>query len=54
MDGTVNTYDVVRMYAPKGDKPGFTFPRNNSRQKVTAWGGICGNILLQTYFFEGN
>ena len=34
MDRTVNTYNI-RMYAPKGDKPDFTFQINNSGQKVT-------------------
>ena len=34
IDGTINTYNV-RMYAPKGGKPDFTFQRNNSRHKVT-------------------
>ena len=52
--GTVNTYNF-RMYAPKCDKPDFTFQRNNSRQKSTIWSGMCGNgILLAPYFFERN
>lgn len=43
------------MYAPKSDKPALTFQKNNSSQKVTAWGRMCGNgILLGPFFFEGN
>ena len=43
------------MYASKGDKPDFTFQRDNSRQKDTVWGGMGANgILLRSYFFEGN
>ena len=54
MDGTVNTYNI-RMYATKGNKPDFTFQINNSHQKVTVWGGICGKgILLGPCFFERN
>ena len=54
MDGTVNTYNV-RMYAPKSDKPDFTFQKNNSSQKVAACNGMCGNsILLGPSVFEGN
>ena len=54
MDGTVNTYNV-RIFTPKGDKPDFTFQRNNSSQKFTFWGGICGTgNLFGPCFFEGD
>ena len=39
MDGTINTCNV-RMYAPKGDKLGLTFQRNNLPQKVAVWGPV--------------
>ena len=43
------------MCAPKSDKPALAIQKNNSSQKVTAWGGMYGNgILLGPFFFEGN
>ena len=50
IDGTINTYNV-RMHAPKGGKPDFTFQRNNSRHKVTVWDGMFGNGILSGPYF---
>ena len=54
MDGRTSTQNV-RMYAPQGNRPDFTYERDNSRQKLTVWVGLCGNgSLIGPYFFEGS
>ena len=52
MDGTVNSCNVG-ICAPKSHKLDFTFQRNNSCQKVTILGGVCGNgVFLGLYFSQ--
>ena len=54
MNGAVNTWNV-REYAPKEQVPEFIYERNHSREKITAWAGLCGNgTLLGPYIFDGN
>ena len=54
MNGTVSTQNV-RCYAPKGEAPNFRFEKNDCREKITVWGGLCGNgVLLGPYFPNGN
>ena len=54
MNGEVNSHNV-RQYAPKGDRPDFTFVRRDERNKVTVWMGICGNgSILGPFFFRAN
>ena len=54
MNGEVNS-DNVRQYAPKGDRPDFTYVRCDERNKVTVWMGICGNgSILGPFFFDRN
>lgn len=55
MNGTVSTQNV-RCYAPKGNPPAdFKFERNNSREKLHVWIGLCGNgQLIGPYFFNRN
>ena len=51
---TVNTQNI-RQYTSKGHPPNFTFEWNNSRQKLTVWGGVCGNgVVLSPSLFDGN
>ena len=54
MNSAVNTWNV-REYAQKGQVPGFIYERNDSREKITVWAGLCGNeTLLGPYIFDGN
>lgn len=54
MNGLVSTQNV-RMYAPKGQPPGFYFEKSSDRSKVNVWAAICGNnSVIGPYFFEGN
>lgn len=51
MDGTVNTHNVP-MYALKGDKPDFTFQRNNSCQQVTEVECVAMVFFLDPTFLK--
>ena len=55
MNGLVNTQNV-REYAPRGQPPqNFYYVRNESRQRLTVWVGLCGNgTLIGPSFFEGS
>ena len=54
MNGSVNTCNL-REYAPKGQVPGFIYERDDWREKITVWAGLCGNgTLLELYIFDGN
>ena len=54
MNGKVSSQNV-RMYAPKGEGPEFTYDVNESREKVTVWMGLCGNgKIIGPYIFEGS
>lgn len=54
MDGQVYNHNMV-YYAEKGNPPEFYFDRNNSREKVTAWAGLCGNgDIMGPFFFDEN
>ena len=54
MSGRVNTWNV-REYALKGQVPEFIYERNDSRERITVWAGLCGNeTLLRPYIFDGN
>lgn len=54
MNGKVNNH-LVRMYAPRGDRPEFNYDVSSSREKVSVWAGIGGNgTLLGPYFFQRN
>ena len=54
MNGVVSIWNV-REYAPKEEVPEFIYKRNHSREKITAWAGLCGNgTLLGPYIFDGN
>ena len=50
----VNTWNI-REYTPKGQVPEFICERNDSREKITVWVGLCGNgTLLGLYIFDRN
>ena len=51
MNGRVNTQNV-RCYAPSGEAPNFRFEKNDSREKIMVWGGVCGNGVLFGPFFQ--
>ena len=55
MNGRVNSQNV-REYAPRGHPPpDFHYTRNESRKRITAWVGLCGDgSLIGPYFFEGS
>lgn len=54
MNGEVNSQNV-RQYAPWGNNPGFHFNRNESREKLTVWAGLCGNgLVVGPFFIAGN
>ena len=41
-------------YAPEGQVPEFINERNDSREKITVWAGLCGNgTLFGLYIFDG-
>ena len=43
------------MYAPANQPPDFYYNVNDSRQKLTAWVGLCRNgDMLGPFFFSGN
>ena len=60
MNGVVNTWNVSE-YALKGQPPeDFLYDRNESRETIMVWGGMCGNgmygngLLFGPSFIEGN
>lgn len=54
MNGTVNTQNV-RCYAPKTNPPNFNYERNEAREKLTVWAGVCGNgAVLGPFLIDGN
>ena len=45
----------VGMYARTNQLPDFNYNINDSRQKLTAWVGLCANgDRLDPFFFDGN
>ena len=54
MNGKVNNHNV-REYAPTRNPPPFHYDKNISREKVSAWIGLCGNgSMIGPFFFDGN
>ena len=54
MNSAVKTWNV-REYAPKGRVPEFIYERNDLREKITVWAGLCGNgTLFGPYSFDRN
>ena len=54
MNGTVCSQNV-REYAPKGDKPEFTYDVNSSKEKCMVWMGLTGGgVVLGPFFFVNN
>ena len=51
MNVRVNT-QTVRCYAPSGEAPNVKFEKNDSREKIMVWGGVCGNGVLFGPFFQ--
>ena len=53
MNGKVSSQNV-RMYAPQGNRPDFTYEVSNFREKLSVWVGLCGNsTVVGPYFFNG-
>ena len=53
MNGKVSSQNV-RMYAPHGNRPDFTYEVSNCREKLSVWVGLCGNsAIIGPYFFDG-
>ena len=53
MNSAVNTRNV-REYATKGQVARLIYERSDSREKITVWAGLCGNVtLLGRYIMDG-
>jgi len=54
LNGSVNTRNI-REYAPRGQRPDFTYEVNESREKVNVWAAMCGNgDIIGPYYFDVN
>lgn len=54
LNGEVNNHNV-RMYAPSNQPPDFHFDRNDAREKLTVWAGLCGNgDMVGPFLFNQN
>ena len=53
VNSAVNTGNV-REYATKGQVARLIYERSDSREKITVWAGLCGNVtLLGPYIMDG-